>query len=180
MSRIGRERGWPPLTRAQFDPGAARAAISWSARPDEAIAKILAQHELFGHDRFLMQFRSARSRRTRSCARSSSRRRWSRRRCGRHWRSGKRRLDADGGSERASGRAEGHALALRKSEIRAIPFSTRRISASQPLRDAPRRAGDRSDSIPSAPRIDLGRGPRLRLPLTMLRMVPPPPLRRGG
>jgi probable LLM family oxidoreductase len=55
MSRIGRERGWPPLTRAQFDLGRGPRGHLTVGAPDEAIAKILAQHEVFGHQRYLMQ-----------------------------------------------------------------------------------------------------------------------------
>jgi probable LLM family oxidoreductase len=55
MSRIGRERGWQPLTRAQFDQGRGARGHLMVGTPDEAIAKILAQYEVFGHDRYLMQ-----------------------------------------------------------------------------------------------------------------------------
>jgi alkanesulfonate monooxygenase SsuD/methylene tetrahydromethanopterin reductase-like flavin-dependent oxidoreductase (luciferase family) len=55
MSRIGRERGWPPLSRAQFDQGRSQRGHLMVGTPDEAIAKILAQHEVFRHDRYLMQ-----------------------------------------------------------------------------------------------------------------------------
>jgi alkanesulfonate monooxygenase SsuD/methylene tetrahydromethanopterin reductase-like flavin-dependent oxidoreductase (luciferase family) len=55
MSRIGRERGWPPLSRAQFDQGRGQRGHLMVGTPDEAIAKILAQHEIFRHDRYLMQ-----------------------------------------------------------------------------------------------------------------------------
>ena len=55
MSRIGRERGWPPLTRAQFDQGRGPRGHLMVGTADEAIAKILAQHEVFGHQRYLMQ-----------------------------------------------------------------------------------------------------------------------------
>jgi alkanesulfonate monooxygenase SsuD/methylene tetrahydromethanopterin reductase-like flavin-dependent oxidoreductase (luciferase family) len=55
MSRIGRERGWPPLSRAQFDQGRSQRGHLMVGTPDEAIAKILAQHEVFRHDRTLMQ-----------------------------------------------------------------------------------------------------------------------------
>jgi alkanesulfonate monooxygenase SsuD/methylene tetrahydromethanopterin reductase-like flavin-dependent oxidoreductase (luciferase family) len=54
-SRIGRERGWPPLTRAQFDQGRGPRGHLTVGTSDEAIAKILAQHEVFGHQRYLMQ-----------------------------------------------------------------------------------------------------------------------------
>jgi len=57
MSRIGRERGWPGLTRAQFEAGRAPNGHLTVGTPDEAIAKILAQHKLFGHQRYLMQMR---------------------------------------------------------------------------------------------------------------------------
>jgi probable LLM family oxidoreductase len=55
MSRIGRERGWPPLSRTQFDQGRGPRGHLMVGTPDEAIAKILAQHEVFRHDRTLMQ-----------------------------------------------------------------------------------------------------------------------------
>jgi probable LLM family oxidoreductase len=55
MSRIGRERGWPPTTRAQFDAlRSPRGALAIGS-PREVIDKILRQHELFRHDRFLAQ-----------------------------------------------------------------------------------------------------------------------------
>ncbi len=57
MSRIGRERGWPGLTRAQFEAGRAPDGHLTVGTPAEAIAKILAQHKLFGHQRTLMQMR---------------------------------------------------------------------------------------------------------------------------
>src|SRR5579863_2737966 len=55
MSRVGRERGWPPLARAQFDQGRSPRGHLMVGTPDEAIAKILAQHQVFGHQRYLMQ-----------------------------------------------------------------------------------------------------------------------------
>ena len=55
MSRVGRERGWPPLTRAQFEAGRGPRGHLIVGTPDEAIAKILAQHEIFSHQRYLMQ-----------------------------------------------------------------------------------------------------------------------------
>lgn len=53
MNRIGRERGWPPMSRAQFNAGCGPDGHLLVGTPDEVTAKILAQHELFGHDRFL-------------------------------------------------------------------------------------------------------------------------------
>ena len=55
MSRVGRERGWPPLSRAQFDQGRGPRGHLMVGTPDEAIAKILAQQEVFGNQRYLMQ-----------------------------------------------------------------------------------------------------------------------------
>lgn len=55
MGRIGRERGWPPPTRAQFDAEATLRGANFIGAPAEIVDKILFQHELFGHDRFLLQ-----------------------------------------------------------------------------------------------------------------------------
>ena len=55
ISRIGRERGWPPLSRAQFDQDRGPRGHLIVGTPDEAVAEILAQHEIFRHDRYLMQ-----------------------------------------------------------------------------------------------------------------------------
>jgi probable LLM family oxidoreductase len=56
MSRIGRERGWPPLTRAQFDAQRSPRGSVFVGSPQEVIDKILYEHELFAHTRFLIQF----------------------------------------------------------------------------------------------------------------------------
>jgi probable LLM family oxidoreductase len=53
MNRIGRERGWPPMTRAQFDAGCEPDGHLLVGTADEVAAKIIAHHELFGNDRFL-------------------------------------------------------------------------------------------------------------------------------
>ncbi len=53
MNRIGRERGWPPMSRAQFDAGCAPEGHLLVGTPEEVATKILAHHELFDHDRFL-------------------------------------------------------------------------------------------------------------------------------
>jgi probable LLM family oxidoreductase len=55
MSRIGRERGWPPLTRPQFDASTTPRGALLVGNPEEVAEKILFQHELFGHDRFMAQ-----------------------------------------------------------------------------------------------------------------------------
>jgi probable LLM family oxidoreductase len=56
MDRIGRERGWPPLTRPQFEAGRTLDGANFIGSPAEVTEKILHQHELFRHDRFLVQF----------------------------------------------------------------------------------------------------------------------------
>lgn len=55
MDRIGRERGWPPLTREQFEFSRSLRGADFVGSPQQVIEKILFQHEIFGHDRFLMQ-----------------------------------------------------------------------------------------------------------------------------
>jgi probable LLM family oxidoreductase len=55
MGRIGRERGWPPPTRARFDAERSPRGALLVGNPQEVIDKILFEHELFGHQRFLMQ-----------------------------------------------------------------------------------------------------------------------------
>ena len=55
MSRIGRERGWPPMTRAQFDASRGPRGALLVGDPQEVAAKILFEHEIFRNDRFLMQ-----------------------------------------------------------------------------------------------------------------------------
>ncbi len=55
MTRIGRERGWPPMTREQFDSMRSPQGALVVGSPQEVTEKILAQHEIFGHSRFLAQ-----------------------------------------------------------------------------------------------------------------------------
>jgi len=55
MGRIGRERGWPPPSRRQFDAEATLRGALFLGSPQQVIDKILFQHELFRHDRFLLQ-----------------------------------------------------------------------------------------------------------------------------
>lgn len=55
MTRIGRERGWPPTTRQQFEAERALEGALFVGSPAQVIDKILYQHELFRHDRFLIQ-----------------------------------------------------------------------------------------------------------------------------
>jgi alkanesulfonate monooxygenase SsuD/methylene tetrahydromethanopterin reductase-like flavin-dependent oxidoreductase (luciferase family) len=55
MDRIGRERGWPPLTREQYLASAELRGANFIGSPEQIAEKILFQHEIFGHDRFLIQ-----------------------------------------------------------------------------------------------------------------------------
>jgi len=56
MTRIGRERGWPPTTRQQFEAGRTLRGANFVGSPEQVVEKILFQHEIFGHQRFLCQF----------------------------------------------------------------------------------------------------------------------------
>jgi probable LLM family oxidoreductase len=55
MTAIGRERGWPPTQRQDFDALRTQRGALVVGTVDEVVDKIVFQHELFGHDRFLMQ-----------------------------------------------------------------------------------------------------------------------------
>ena len=55
MSRIGRERGWPSTTRQQYDAMRTPRGALAVGSPQEVIDKILFQHEVFRHDRYLAQ-----------------------------------------------------------------------------------------------------------------------------
>ena len=55
MTRIGRERGWSPMTRAQFDAMREPRASLMVGSPQQVIDKILLQHELFGNARSMLQ-----------------------------------------------------------------------------------------------------------------------------
>ena len=55
MTRIGRERGWPSLTRQQFEAGRTLRGALAVGSPQQVIDKMLFQHEIFGHQRFLAQ-----------------------------------------------------------------------------------------------------------------------------
>lgn len=55
MNKIGRERGWPPMRRGQFEGGRSPRGALLVGSPEEVTEKILHQHELFGHDRFMAQ-----------------------------------------------------------------------------------------------------------------------------
>ncbi|HMA02028.1 MAG TPA: LLM class flavin-dependent oxidoreductase [Gemmatimonadaceae bacterium] len=55
MGRIGRERGWSPPTRAKFEAERSGRGALLVGDPQQVIDKILFEHELFAHQRFLMQ-----------------------------------------------------------------------------------------------------------------------------
>jgi probable LLM family oxidoreductase len=55
MTRIGQERGWPPSNRQQFEASRALRGALLVGSPEEVAQKILFQHKIFGHERFLMQ-----------------------------------------------------------------------------------------------------------------------------
>lgn len=55
MNRIGKERGWPPMTRAAFDASAQLNGANLVGTPEAAIEKILFHHRIFGHRRTLVQ-----------------------------------------------------------------------------------------------------------------------------
>ena len=55
MNKIGRERGWSPLQREQYEASATLRGANFVGSPDDIIEKLLYQHELFGHQRFLLQ-----------------------------------------------------------------------------------------------------------------------------
>ena len=55
MNKIGRERGWSGFSRTQFEASRTLHGANFIGNPDEVIQKILYQHELFNHQRFLLQ-----------------------------------------------------------------------------------------------------------------------------
>ena len=56
MGRIGRERGWPPITRERFDAGRGPRGAVLVGNPDEVTEKLLEVRRLFGASRILVQF----------------------------------------------------------------------------------------------------------------------------
>ncbi|HVS47681.1 MAG TPA: LLM class flavin-dependent oxidoreductase [Candidatus Dormibacteraeota bacterium] len=56
MNRIGRERGWSPMTRAHFEQARTLHGATFVGSSQEVIEKILFQHQIFGHQRFMIQF----------------------------------------------------------------------------------------------------------------------------
>lgn len=54
MNRIGRERGWPPTNRAQFEAGRSMQGSLLVGSPQQVTDKILYEQALFKLDRFLL------------------------------------------------------------------------------------------------------------------------------
>ena len=56
MNRIGRERGWPPSGRAEYEALRSPRGALAAGDPEQVAEKLLFEHELFGHDRYMAQF----------------------------------------------------------------------------------------------------------------------------
>jgi probable LLM family oxidoreductase len=55
MNRIGRERGWPPSGQREYEALRAPEGALAVGSPEQVAEKILYEHQLFGHDRYLAQ-----------------------------------------------------------------------------------------------------------------------------
>jgi probable LLM family oxidoreductase len=55
MNRIGRERGWPPSGRAEYDALRSPQGAVAAGSPEQVAEKILMEHELLGNTRYLGQ-----------------------------------------------------------------------------------------------------------------------------
>lgn len=55
MTRIGRERGWPPLTREDFAARIEGGGIPWIGHPEEIAERIVNSYDLFKNSRFMIQ-----------------------------------------------------------------------------------------------------------------------------
>jgi probable LLM family oxidoreductase len=55
MNRIGRERGWPPSGQREYESLRSSAGALAVGTPDQVAEKILAEHALFGHQRYIAQ-----------------------------------------------------------------------------------------------------------------------------
>jgi alkanesulfonate monooxygenase SsuD/methylene tetrahydromethanopterin reductase-like flavin-dependent oxidoreductase (luciferase family) len=56
MARIGRERGWPPMTRPQFDATTGPDGAYFVGAPDTVAAKIVRVTKELGLSRFDMKY----------------------------------------------------------------------------------------------------------------------------
>jgi alkanesulfonate monooxygenase SsuD/methylene tetrahydromethanopterin reductase-like flavin-dependent oxidoreductase (luciferase family) len=55
MDRVGKERGWQPLTKPQFDHLRTPRGALMVGSVQQVVDKILYEHEIFGNTRFLAQ-----------------------------------------------------------------------------------------------------------------------------
>jgi probable LLM family oxidoreductase len=55
MNRIGRERGWPPSGLPEYESLRSPAGALAVGTPDQVAEKILAEHAMFGHQRYIAQ-----------------------------------------------------------------------------------------------------------------------------
>ena len=55
MNRVGRDRGWAPLSRQQYEYMRMPKSALMVGSPQQVIDKILYEHELFGNSRFMAQ-----------------------------------------------------------------------------------------------------------------------------
>ena len=55
MNTVGKERGWSPIGRAEFDAMRGPQGALVVGSPQEVADKILREHEIFGNQRFLLQ-----------------------------------------------------------------------------------------------------------------------------
>lgn len=55
MDRLGAERGWPPMSRADYDAQRRAEGALFVGTPEAIAEKILFQHSIFRHQRFLLQ-----------------------------------------------------------------------------------------------------------------------------
>jgi probable LLM family oxidoreductase len=55
MNRIGRERGWGPSSRAQYNQATTPRGALFIGDPERVADKIIAHHKIFNNDRFLLQ-----------------------------------------------------------------------------------------------------------------------------
>ncbi len=56
MNKIGKERGWAPMTHQEYSNSAALRGANFVGTPQQVIDKILFQYDIFEHDRFMVQF----------------------------------------------------------------------------------------------------------------------------
>lgn len=54
MTKLGRERGWPPMSRAQYENARGPQGALLTGSPQQVIDKILYEHSLFNNSRYLL------------------------------------------------------------------------------------------------------------------------------